>query len=244
MKKRMETKEWLSTQLQQLSPADGLAYSQALEKAERTGSETLIGSGDIMSGFKLVLSGNRDYTVKSAWFGVNMEKAKKAKKATETFEVVKHLFKKCLLERGEDNHPWTADNAPLGTEQVRRMMDFDPAWTLEDFGLFFDMVADGRLQEHHGRPSRDWWRKCQEAYNELKYEAREQIAADAKKKAEADAAEKAYYISLGMDLPTAEGRMERVRTMAEFLGGKNKLTPAEREEMLNRDKKRNDGAAE
>lgn len=167
----------------------------------------------------------------------------KARKATATFEVIKHLFKECLMERGEHNHPWTTDNAPLGSDQVKRMMDFDLTWTIEDFGLFFDMVADGRLQDHHGRPSRDWWRKCQEAFNDLKYEAREEIAAQAKKKAEADAAEKAYYLSLGMDLPTAEGRMERVRTMAEFLGGKNKLTDAERAEMFNRDKKRRDGAA-
>lgn len=200
----------------------------------------MIGSGDIMSGYNLVLSGYRNYSVRSAWFGASMEKARKA---TATFEVIKHLFKECLMERGEHNHPWTTDNAPLGSDQVKRMMDFDLTWTIEDFGLFFDMVADGRLQDHHGRPSRDWWRKCQEAFNDLKYEAREEIAAQAKKKAEADAAEKAYYLSLGMDLPTAEGRMERVRTMAEFLGGKNKLTDAERAEMFNRDKKRRDGAA-
>jgi len=83
-----------------------------------------------------------------------------------------------------------------------------------------------------------WIRECQQAYNERKFEAREEIAQRAKSRAAADAAERAYNASKHLGWGDGMERQEKGRTMAEFLAGKNKLTFAEREEMAQRDKNR------
>lgn len=183
---------------------------------------------------------HKHITIKDAWFGANIRRLM-AQDIDQLRSLVLAQFRVFILSLNA-NHPWR--DKPSAMSQVDEILEFDHSWTLEDVVLFLQSAGRGDYEPHYGRPNRAWIRECQIAYNDKKFEAREEIALQAKKKAEADAAEKAYYMSLGMDLPTAEGRMERVRTMAEFLGGKNKLTPAERAEMLNRDKERKDGAAE
>jgi len=175
-------------------------------------------------------------TIEEAWYGCGMETALRPEHKEDTWDVLLELFADTLTEMN-CQHPWM--DKRIANRQMERLTEFDAAWTLEDFALFFDMLADGKLDNHYGRPSREWLNKCQVAYNELKYEAREEIARRAKVKAEADAMEAAY--TAGLSLPTSENHMEQPRTMAEFLGGKNRLSFAEREAMKQRQKEQSNG---
>ena len=168
-----------------------------------------------------------------AWFGYSIQTAMRENKQ-QTQALLRAKFLEWLLDMNCD-HPWGEKERAYA--QVDRMIDFDPSWTLEDFILFFYKAAEGHFKPHYGRPNRAWVRECQIAYNELKYEAREELARKAKAMAEADAAERAYYVKLG--LPTSEERMSKPRTMAEFLSGHDKLSAADRAQMAQRDKERN-----
>ena len=221
----MEMNNELLKQSQQLSQADGAAYSQELQLATKVAAETSIGRRDYDKSYLHILSGDTKYTVMDAWYGCNIQKAMRH---PNTFELIKHQFKLVLLEMNCD-HPWT--NKLIGDRQVQRIIDFDPTWTMEDFGLFFEMTADGKLALHYGKPNRDWWHRCQVAYNELKYEAREEIARQAKAKAQVEEM-KAADPQWTTDAPS------KPRTMAEFLSGKNYLSAMDRAEMAERDKAR------
>lgn len=174
-------------------------------------------------------------TVSQSWYGCNIQFAMRTNEQ-ETVDRIMLLFAR-MLHRMNEDHPWVTEYDSM--EEVREMIDFDPTWTLEDFALSMAMMAKGELARHNGRPSTGWIRKCQIAYSKLKSEAREEIARRAKVKAEADAMEAAY--TAGLSLPTSESHIEQPRTMAEFLGGKNRLSFAEREAMKQRQKEQSNG---
>lgn len=226
----METKGQQSKQSLQQSPTDGAVFFQAIKEKASTSDETLIGRGDLdqaLANIEHYGGHGNELTPQQAWFGVNIRTAMRQDEPATTAKI-KEMFKFVLLEMNVD-HPWT--NAKLGDKQVARLIEFDPTWTLEDFAVFFDMMARGRLGNHYGRPSRQWIEECQVAYNGLKFDAREEIAARAKVKAEADRL-------TAMD-PQWSGHVSRKpRTMAEFLGGKNHLSAADRAELAQRDKER------
>lgn len=180
-------------------------------------------------------------TVEQAMYGANAARAF-AEQPDDVMDVLLELFAEAF-EMMNVNHPW--QNEARAMRQIEEMIAFDPTWTLEDFCIFFDMLSQDDFKEkHYGRPSRGWLKECQIDYNGLKVDAREEIVEKRKLKAQADAAERAYYITAGMELPTSEGRMEKPRTMAEFLGGVSRLSATERMEMAKRDKERRDGKAE
>jgi len=230
----METNNKQSKQLQQQSQADGLAYFQQMQSLQKQNSEQHLGRGTLQSALQNASKVNeRNMTPEMAWFGCGIQQAiREDKQATADFLAL--LFAK-MLHRMNEDHPWVSEEDAM--EEVEDMMAFDPTWTIEDFALAMSKMAKGGLSAHNGRPSTGWVRKCQIAYNELKYEAREELARKAKVTAEADAAERAYYVKLG--LPTSEERMSRPRTMAEFLSGHDKLSAADRAQMAQRDKERN-----
>lgn len=180
-------------------------------------------------------------TVEQAMYGAKVTRAME-QSPDDVMDLFLELFAEAF-EMMNVNHPWQTEARAV--RQIEEMIAFDPTWTIEDFCIFFDMLSQDDFEEkHYGRPSRGWLKTCQIEYNGLKVDAREEIVRKRKLKAEADAAEKAYYIASGMDLPTSEARMERVRTMAEFLGGANRLSASDRAEMQERDKKRRDGESE
>jgi hypothetical protein len=213
-----------------------VGYFQAIRERAATWDETLIGRSSLAPALESIGQyGNPGckFNVREAWFGINIQLAIREDEQG-AFAQIKQMFKTVLLEMNVD-HPWTTEQ--IGQKQITRIIDYDYSWTLEDFAVFFDMAAGGQLANHYGRPSRQWWEDCQRKYNELKFEAREEIARRAKVKAEADAMEAAY--NAGLRLPTSEEHMQPARTMAEFLGGKSKLSFAEREAMKQRDQQRN-----
>lgn len=229
----------------QPSREDGVEYFRALQRAEKTSDEPLIGRGTLHSACKNATAINeRTLTVHQAWFGCNIRTAMRQDEQT-TVMVVQLLFAR-MLRRMNVDHPWTMEGDAL--DEVSDMMNFDFTWTIEDFALCMDMMAKNQLKPHYNRPSTGWIRECQQAYNERKFEAREQIAQRARSRAAADAAEKAYNASKHLGWGVSIERGEKVRTMAEFLAGRNKLTFAEREEMAQRDKNRrktsSDGGAD
>jgi len=180
-------------------------------------------------------------TVEQAMYGANAVNAFR-ESPDDVMDLLLELFAEAF-EMMNVNHPWHTEDRAV--RQIEEMLAFDPTWTLEDFCIFFDMLSQDDFKEkHYGRPSRGWLKECQIDYNGLKVDAREEIVRKRKLKAQADAAERAYYITAGMELPTSEGRMEKARTMAEFLGGLNRLSAADRAEMKERDEKRRNGAAE
>jgi len=217
-----------SKQSPQPSQADGLAYFQALENLQKQSSEQLLGRGVLQSALKHAGEINdRNMTPAAAWYGCNIQAAMRDE-PDETVDYIALLFAR-MLQRMNEDHPWIDEGDVM--EEVREMVAFDPTWTVEDFALAFAMMAKGGLEKHNGRPSTTWVRACQIAYNELKFDAREQIAAQAKAKAEADRL-------TAMD-PQWSGHVSRKpRTMAEFLGGKNHLSAADRAELAQRDKER------
>lgn len=229
-----EKKSVLSRQSQAVSRTDTEGYFQAIRAKAKASDETLIGRGSVEA--SLTYAAELDaykMTPADCWYGANIRTCLRVDEAG-TKATIKKLFKLMLSEMNVD-HPWTTER--MGSRQINIMLDFDHTWTMEDFVCFFDLAGRGRLANHYGRPSRAWIEEAQRAYNEEKADAREEIARRAKVKAEADAMEAAY--NAGLRLPTSEEHMEKPRTMAEFLGGKNKLSFAEREAMKQRDKQRN-----
>jgi len=219
----------------QPSPEDGAAYFQGLQRAEKTLDEPRIGRGMLHSACKNATAINeRTLTIHQAWFGCNVRSAIRQDEET-TVMVVQLLFAR-MLRRMNVDHPWTMEQD--ARDEVDEMMNFDFTWTIEDLALCMDMMAKNQLKPHYSRPSTGWIRECQQAYNERKFEAREEIAQRAKSRAAADAAERAYNASKHLGWGDGMERQEKGRTMAEFLAGKNKLTFAEREEMAQRDKNR------
>jgi hypothetical protein len=211
-----------------------VAYFQAIKAKAKTWDEISIGKGSVQAALTNAVELDAyKLTPLECWYGANIRTCLRVDEAI-TKATVKNLFKLMLSEMNVD-HPWTTQ--AMGTRQINRMLDFDHTWTLEDFVLFFDLCGRGRLANHYGRPSRQWLEESQRAYNEEKAAAREEIARRAKVKAEADAMEAAY--NAGLSLPSSEQHTEKPRTMAEFLGGKGKLSFAEREAMKQRDKQRN-----
>lgn len=180
-------------------------------------------------------------TVEQAMYGAKATRAYEAS-PEDVMDVMLELFAEAF-EMMNVNHPW--QDEARAKRQIEEMLAFDETWTLEDFCIFFDMLSQDDFKEkHYGRPSRGWLKECQIDYNGLKVDAREEIVRKRKLKAQADAAEKAYYMTKGMNLPTSEGWMPKPRVMAEFLSGVNRLTPEERAEMAKRDKERRDGKSE
>lgn len=185
-------------------------------------------------------------TIEEAWYGCGMETALKPEHKADTWDALLELFADTLTEMN-CQHPWM--NERMANRQMERLTEFDPSWTMEDFALFFDMLADGKLENHYGRPSREWLNKCQMAYNDMKYEALENIKKKARWKAENQQQEDMYQLQkmLGDDIPfmtddeTIEwAKQHRPRTMAEFLGGKSHLSATERAWLSQRDKERRD----
>jgi hypothetical protein len=214
---------------------DGVAYFQGLQQAEKTLDETRIGRGTLHSACANATQVNeRTMTIHQAWYGCNIRSA--IRQDQETTEMVIQLLFARMLRRMNVDHPWTIEADAL--DEVRDMMDYDHTWTVEDFALCMDMMAKNQLKQHYNRPSTGWIRECQQAYNDRKYQAREEIAQRAKSRAAADAAERAYNASKHIGWGDSIERGDKVRTMAEFLSGKNKLTFAEREEMAQRDRNR------
>jgi hypothetical protein len=230
----METNAMQSKQSQAVSQTDTEAYFQAIKAKAAKLDETLIGRFGVEASlcYALELEAHK-LTPADCWYGTNIRACLRLDEA-KTKQAIKQLFKLMLLDMNVD-HPWTTER--MGTRQINIMLDFDHTWTLEDFVCFFDLAGRGRLANHYGRPSRAWIEEAQRAYNEEKAAAREEIARRAKVKAEADAMEAAY--NAGLRLPTSEEHMQPARTMAEFLGGKSKLSFAEREAMKQRDQQRN-----
>lgn len=232
----METNVMQSKQSSRQSQMGIGEYIRAIRARAAKRDETLIGRGffyDAIVNLENYGDHGFKFTPEEAWYGTNIKSAMRQDDSL-TMSFIKNMFKTVLLEMNVD-HPWTT--MKIAYKQMSRLIEFDQSWTLEDFAVFFDMAAGGQLANHYGRPSRQWWEDCQRKYNELKFEAREEIARRAKVKAEADAMEAAY--NAGLRLPTSEEHMEKPRTMAEFLGGKSKLSFAEREAMKQRDRKRN-----
>jgi len=230
----METNAMQSKQSQAVSQTDTEAYFQAIKAKAAKLEETSIGRGSVQTSLMHALEVDAyKLTPTDCWYGANIRTCLRIDE-TMTRAIIKQLFKLMLLDMNVD-HPWTTER--MGTRQINMMLDFDHTWTLEDFVCFFDLAGRGRLANHYGRPSRAWIEEAQRAYNEEKAAAREEIARRAKVKAEADAMEAAY--NAGLRLPTSEEHMKPARTMAEFLGGKSKLSFAEREAMKQRDQQRN-----
>lgn len=226
----METNETQSKLSLHQSQTGIAAYFQAIKERAKTLDETLIGKNHCNSALEHLNDygiGGYKFSVKEAWFGSNIQLALR-QDYDKTMQAVKNMFKTVLLEMNAD-HPWT--NKELGQRQMARMIDFDPSWTLEDFAVFFDLMSQGQLGHHYNRPSRQWINACQVAYNELKFEAREEIARQAKAKAQVEEM-KAADPQWTSDAPS------KPRTMAEFLSGKNYLSAMDRAEMAERDKAR------
>jgi len=171
-------------------------------------------------------------TPAAAWFGCNIRTALRNDETTVK-GIISLRFAKMLSQLNLP-HPWT--DRQSASEAVESMIAFDPTWTLEDFGLFFDLAAKGKLKTTYQRPNVAWLAQCQVAYNERKFEERERLTAQMKLIAENAMREKEHPYFTGVIQEAVPSR--RPRSMADFLKGENRLTAVERAEMAERDKQR------
>jgi hypothetical protein len=156
-----------------------------------------------------------------AWYGCNIQRAMR-EDAAETTDMIAVLFAQTLTMMNLP-HPWTT--AELARKQVKEMIAYDATNTVEDLALMMDMMKRGQLANHYNRPNVAWVMQSMRKYAELKAIAREELASREKKDRELER-------MMAMD-----PQMDK-RTMAQFLGGRNRLTPMDREEMKANDRER------
>ena len=156
-----------------------------------------------------------------AWYGCNIQRAMR-ENSQNTVDVLTLLFAQ-TLEMMNLTHPWNTKE--LARKQVQEMIAFDATNTVEDLALMMDMMKRGQLANHYNRPNVAWVMQSMQKYAELKAIAREELASREKKDRELER-------MMAMD-----PQMDK-RTMAHFLGGRNRLTPMDREEMKANDRER------
>ena len=156
-----------------------------------------------------------------AWYGCNIQRAMR-EDSENTVDVLTLLFAQ-TLEMMNLTHPWNTKE--LARKQVQEMIAFDQTNTVEDLALMMDMMKRGHLTNHYNRPNVAWVESSMRKYAGLKAEAREELASREKKDRELER-------MMAMD-----PQMDK-RTMAQFLGGRNRLTPMDREEMKPNDRER------
>jgi hypothetical protein len=218
----METNNKPLKQSPQQSQAVGEVYFHELQVAASNPSQQRIGSMKLQKSLQhaTALTAN-DITPVDAWYGCNIQRAMR-EDGENTVDVLTLLFAQ-TLEMMNLTHPWNTKE--LARKQVKEMIAFDQTNTVEDLALMMDMMKRGQLANHYNRPNVAWVESSMRKYAELKAAAREQLADREKKDRELER-------MMAMD-----PQMDK-RTMAQFLGGRNRLTPMDREEMKANDRER------